>query len=110
MVAHHRALKLPVCTPRVPNPRVPTPGVSLRGVGDGKQPMSPQRIAGIAMVAIGAILLVVGFTASESMADQVSNFFTGRFTETTMWYLLGGTALVVVGVLLAALGGGRRSG
>ena len=67
--------------------------------------MSPLRIVGIVMIILGIILFIVGLNASDSLADRMSNFFTGRFTETTMWYMIGGIALAVGGGMLAAFGG-----
>lgn len=70
--------------------------------------MSPQRIAGIALFVIGVVLLVIGMNASDSVADRWSNFFTGHFTDTTMWYIVGGIAMIIIGLPLAAWGG-RKS-
>ena len=67
--------------------------------------MAPIRIGGIVLLAVGVILFFVGLNASDSMADQVSNFFTGRFTEATMWYMVGGAALAVGGLVMLAAGG-----
>ncbi|MDW7710182.1 MAG: DUF3185 family protein [Deferrisomatales bacterium] len=69
--------------------------------------MSSQRIAGIVLLAVGVVLFLVGMNASESVADQLSEFFTGRFTDTTMWYIIGGIAAAVAGLLLLAVGGRR---
>ena len=63
--------------------------------------MNPQRIFGIVMIVIGVILLIVGMNSSHSLADQVSNTFTGRFTQATTWYILGGIALALLGLLMA---------
>ncbi len=71
--------------------------------------MTPIRIGGIVVLTVGVILFVVGLNASDSLADQFSNFFTGRFTETTMWYMVGGAALAVGGLALL-MTGGRRAG
>jgi uncharacterized membrane protein YidH (DUF202 family) len=62
--------------------------------------MSPQRIVGIVLLIVGVIALVMGMNASHSVADQVSNTFTGKFTEATTWYILGGIAAAIVGVLM----------
>jgi len=67
--------------------------------------MSTQRIAGIILLVAGIILFVVGMNASDSLADRWSNFFTGHFTDTTVWYMVGGIAAAVVGLVLMSMGG-----
>ena len=67
--------------------------------------MSPQRIFGIVLLVVGVILLIFGMNASHSVTDRVSNTFTGRFTEGTTWYILGGIALALVGLFMALIGG-----
>ena len=66
--------------------------------------MGTQRIIGIVLLVVGAALLVVGMNASHSVADQVSNTFTGRFTHDTAWYLFGGGAMALFGLILALAG------
>lgn len=70
--------------------------------------MSTKRVVGIVLLVVGVILIVVGINASESVSDQLSNFFTGHFTDTTVWYLVGGVALVLLGLMLTAFGGRRE--
>ena len=70
--------------------------------------MNSQRIVGIALLVIGLVLVVVGLNASDSLADRWSNFFTGHYTDTTVWYIVGGIAASAVGLVLAA--SGRRKG
>ncbi|MFN0241971.1 MAG: DUF3185 family protein [Planctomycetota bacterium] len=65
------------------------------------------RILGLVILAIGLLLLAFGFNSSESVADSVSEGVTGRFTDKTMWYLIGGGALAVLGAGLAFFRGGR---
>jgi len=62
--------------------------------------MSMQRIIGLVLLVGGIILIVIGFTASRSFGDQLSNFFTGHFTKTTLWYLIGGIVSAAVGLVL----------
>jgi hypothetical protein len=62
--------------------------------------MNITKIIGVALLIVGAVLIIVGVTASRSLADNVSNFFTGHFTKNTMWYIFGGIATAVVGLLL----------
>jgi hypothetical protein len=62
--------------------------------------MNPQRMAGVVLLVVGAVLLIVGINASNSVVDQVSNTFTGRFTQATTWYILGGIAVALFGLVL----------
>jgi hypothetical protein len=66
--------------------------------------MSNQRIFGVVLLVVGVILMVVGMNASHSVADQVSNTFTGRFTQETAWYIFGGGAAGLFGLLLMIAG------
>ena len=70
--------------------------------------MTTQRILGIVVLILGVILLVIGMNSSHSMADQVSNTFSGRFTERTTWYIIGGIALALFGLVLVLFGGGSK--
>ena len=67
--------------------------------------MNPQRILGVVLLIVGVILFIVGMNSSHSVADRVSNTFTGRFTEATTWYIVGGIAAALLGLLMALLGG-----
>jgi hypothetical protein len=68
-----------------------------------------QRIFGIVLLVVGVILLIVGRNASHSAADQISNTFTGRFTHETAWYIFGGGAAALFGLLLVLVGGRGRN-
>ena len=67
--------------------------------------MSLQRIAGIVLLVVGVVLLIIGMNASDSLADQVSETFTGRFTDKTTWYIVGGLGIGLLGLILALIGG-----
>ena len=69
--------------------------------------MPIQRIIGIAVLVVGVVLLVIGINATKSVADRWSNFFTGHFTDSTMWYMAIGIVVAIVGVGLIAMGGRR---
>ena len=69
--------------------------------------MSTQRIFGIVLLVIGVILLIVGMNASHSAADRISNTFTGRFTSETAWYIFGGGAAALCGLLMVMVGAGE---
>ena len=66
--------------------------------------MSMQRIFGIVLLVGGVVLLIVGMNASHSAADQISNTFTGKFTRDTAWYIFGGGAAALVGLLMVVFG------
>jgi LPXTG-motif cell wall-anchored protein len=70
--------------------------------------MNSRRILGFVLLAIGILVFAVGLNASNSLTDQVSNAFLGRFTEATTWYMIGGIASALVGLLLL-LTGSRRN-
>jgi hypothetical protein len=45
---------------------------------------------GLALLAVGVVLLIVGINASESFAYDVSRFLTGEPTDRSIWFLAGG--------------------
>jgi hypothetical protein len=53
------------------------------------------------------VLLVIGLQASNSVADQLSDTFTGKFTNSTTWYIVGGLALGLLGLLMSFVPMGR---
>ena len=69
--------------------------------------MSSKRLVGIALLIVGAGLLYFGWQASEGLGEQAHELVTGRFTDETTWYLIGGAACAVVGLLLAVFGSRR---
>jgi hypothetical protein len=71
--------------------------------------MSTQRIFGVVLLVVGVVLLVIGMNSSHSMADRVSNTFTGRFTESTTWYIVGGIAAALLGLLMVLVGRGKAA-
>jgi hypothetical protein len=71
--------------------------------------MNLQRISGVVLLVVGVILLSVGINASHSLADQVSNTFTGRFTQATTWYVAGGIASAVLGLLMVLFNQRRKT-
>jgi hypothetical protein len=72
--------------------------------------MSTQRMLGIVVLILGAILVVIGMNASHSIADQVNSSFTGRFTDRTTWLIMGGIAMSLLGLGLVLFGARRRIG
>ena len=66
--------------------------------------MSPQRMIGVVLLVVGIALIIIGVNASNSVADQVSETFTGKFTESTTWYLIGGIGAALTGLLMVLFG------
>ena len=71
--------------------------------------MSKERMIGIVLLVVGVVLLVIGLNSSESITDQVSETFTGRFTDKTTWYIVGGIAAGLLGLLMVVFRGGKTS-
>lgn len=59
-------------------------------------------VLGLVLLVVGAGMIVVGARSSDSVADKVHETFTGRFTQTTTWYFLGGAGAAVAGLALLA--------
>jgi hypothetical protein len=71
--------------------------------------MNPQRMGGIVLLVVGVVLFIIGMNASHSVADRWTNFFTGHFTDSTVWYIVGGVASAAIGLILVVFGGGKAS-
>lgn len=56
------------------------------------------RLLSMAMVVAGVILLIYGVNASESFASEVKQTFTGNPTDRSMWFIIGGAVLAVIGL------------
>jgi hypothetical protein len=56
---------------------------------------------GIALLAVGVMLIVFGINAANSTGSDFSRFFTGAPTNKSLWLLLGGVASLIVGGTLS---------
>ena len=65
-------------------------------------------VVGLAIFALGVVLLIFGFNESHSFSSDVSRFFTGNPTDRSIWMIVGGAAAVVAGLVLT-IAGKRRS-
>jgi len=84
---------------------IPIPG----GLKELESIMSSQRIGGIVLLVVGAVIFCIGMNASHSIADQTKHAFTGRFTDATAWYIFGGLAVALFGLFLSLFGPGSKS-
>jgi hypothetical protein len=55
------------------------------------------KVASIALLIVGVVLIVYGAHASNSFGSGVSRFFTGWPTDKTIWLMIGGLIASVVG-------------
>lgn len=53
---------------------------------------------GIALAAVGIVLLIMGINASQSLGSDISRFFTGNPTDRSVWLLIGGAAALAAGI------------
>lgn len=63
--------------------------------------MGNQKLVGVVLLVVGAILLYFGYQSSQSVGGQITESLTGRFTDETMWFLVGGAAAVAAGGFMA---------
>jgi hypothetical protein len=52
----------------------------------------------VALLAGGILLLVFGVIAYDSTSSDISRFFTGSATDKSMWLLVGGGVVTVLGL------------
>lgn len=72
--------------------------------GEQTLTMSTAKMAGLVLIVVGGILLYFGYSASQSAFETVTETVTGRFSDETTWYLVGGAASAVLGVGLLLFG------
>jgi hypothetical protein len=53
----------------------------------------------LAVLAGGILLLIFGVNAYDSSSSDISRFFTGSATDKSIWMLLGGVVVTVLGLL-----------
>lgn len=58
---------------------------------------------GLALLAVGIVLIIYGIDASHSASSHLSNTFTGSPTNKTVWLLVGGIASAVCGAVMALI-------
>ena len=61
-------------------------------------------MVGIVALVVGVVLLGFAYQSSNAPLEQIISTFTGRYTDQTMWYLIGGIVLALAGGILI----GRR--
>lgn len=70
--------------------------------------MMSKRVLALVLLVAGLILLFFAYQSSQSLGDQVIEAVTGRFTDSTTWFLILGAASAVAGVVMLLTGRARR--
>ena len=66
--------------------------------------MPMPKIIGLVGLVLGAVLLAIAWQASNAPIEQLAETLSGRYTNSTMWYLITGVAAVVGGGALFLFG------
>jgi ABC-type dipeptide/oligopeptide/nickel transport system permease subunit len=67
--------------------------------------MSGPRILGLILLAAGLVFLIMGLNASDSLGERLHEGITGRYTDKTTWFIVGGIAALVGGGAMTLFGG-----
>lgn len=67
------------------------------------------RTVSLILLVVGVILVIYGINASTSLGSDVSRAVTGSPTDKSMWLLIGGVVLAIIG-LIGTLRGRSRIG
>ena len=63
-----------------------------------------QKAVSLALMAVGVILLIFGYDASQSISSEVTRVVTGSPGDKVMWLIGGGAAATVAGIAGLFLG------
>lgn len=62
--------------------------------------MNNSKLIGIVLLVLGAILLYFGIAATDSPTEEIGEALTGKYSDNTMMYLIGGGISAVAGLFL----------
>jgi len=79
------------------------PHVFRTGRGDGRNEVNQpypnmNKAFSFALIVVGAVLLIYGINASESIGSDISRLFTGSPTDEAVWLTLGGIVALALGI------------
>ncbi len=66
--------------------------------------MTIKKTVGIAVFAVGLLLLGFAYNATQTPVEELANTLTGRYSNETMWYFAVGVAATIGGGLAAGFG------
>lgn len=70
--------------------------------------MNSRRSVGTILLGLGALLIILGVSASRSLADSMSSAASGHMTRSTLWFISGGVSSALAGSLLVLGAFGRK--
>ncbi len=62
--------------------------------------MSQNKMIGIVLLVVGAIALYFGFNATNAPMEEMTEAFTGQYSDNTMMYLIGGAVAGIAGLVM----------
>lgn len=65
--------------------------------------MNVRRILGLILLVAGVLLVCFGVNATQNVNEKVTEQVTGQFSNTTLWYIIGGSITSVLGIGLMCL-------
>ena len=68
-----------------------------------------RKLAGVAVLVVGIVLIVWGANASESVSSDISRFFTGAVTNKAIYLIVGGAVALIAGASMTWSGRGKRA-
>lgn len=69
--------------------------------------MNMKRGLGIALLIVGAVLLYFGLQSTDSFGEKIVEGVTGRYSDGTMGYIIGGAVSAAIGLGLLVFGKGK---
>ena len=62
--------------------------------------MKTGKLVGIALLILGGVLLYFGVNATEAPMEEIGEAVTGKYSDETMMYLVGGGIAAVIGLVM----------
>lgn len=62
--------------------------------------MKTGKLIGIALLILGGVLLYFGINATEAPMEELGEAVTGKYSDETMMYLVGGGVAAVIGLVM----------
>jgi len=69
--------------------------------------MNMKRGLGLALLVIGGVLVYFGLQSTDSFGEKIVEGVTGRYSDGTMGYLIGGAVAAAAGLGLLVFGKGK---